>query len=168
MNDDSRFARARIRAQWQAMEDAGLSRERIAAAAAHLARVRDALDAVTDAFFVTYTRPGPGDAVLVDGGALAAMPREIGLRVVAALLGRVGGAAYRPRFERLESALCGARAAKPGGAHLARLPRRPRTETCCGISGLGRSSSRPRPGGKSRRKRGKKAHQPQIRHNRAT
>jgi tRNA(Ile)-lysidine synthase len=39
---------------------------------------------------------------LLDPMALAAAPREIGLRALAGLLGTVSGAAYRPRFEGLE------------------------------------------------------------------
>ena len=41
-------------------------------------------------------------AVLLDPAALAAAPREVGLRALAAVLMAVGGQAYRPRFESLE------------------------------------------------------------------
>jgi tRNA(Ile)-lysidine synthase len=39
---------------------------------------------------------------VLDAKAFSDAPREIGLRALATLLSRVGGAAYRPRFERLE------------------------------------------------------------------
>ena len=101
MNADPRFARARLRAAWPALEAAGLTAPRIAAASGHLARARAALDAATAAFLETSVRSVPAGAVL-DGAALGALPREVGLRALAALLDRVSGAAYRPRFERLE------------------------------------------------------------------
>jgi hypothetical protein len=41
--------------------------------------------------------------LLLDPEALVASPREIGLRALAALLCKVSGAAYRPRFDALES-----------------------------------------------------------------
>ena len=46
--------------------------------------------------------PERGQSVLLDPEALAAAPREIGLRALAALLKAVSAAAYPPRFESLE------------------------------------------------------------------
>jgi tRNA(Ile)-lysidine synthase len=101
MNDDERFARVRLRKAWPALEEAGLSKLRVAAAAAHLARARDALEMVTDAVFRRAVRPSQG-GVHVDGAALVSAPREIGLRALAQLLQLVSEKPYRPRFERLE------------------------------------------------------------------
>jgi tRNA(Ile)-lysidine synthase len=101
MNGDPRFARARIRAARAVLDEAGLSIERIAQAAVHLGRARDALDAVTAAVIRRACHTVDG-AVYVEREALAAAPREVGLRVLAHLLMAVGGQAYRPRFERLE------------------------------------------------------------------
>jgi len=101
MNEDERFARVRLRKAWPALEGAGLSKLRVAAAAAHLARARDALEMVTDAVFRRAVRPARG-GVHVDGIALVSAPREIGLRTLAQLLQLVSGKPYRPRFERLE------------------------------------------------------------------
>jgi len=42
------------------------------------------------------------DGFLIDGDALGGAPRELGLRVLARLLQKCSGAAYRPRFESLE------------------------------------------------------------------
>ena len=42
------------------------------------------------------------NAMLLDAQALRSAAREIGLRVLSSCLLRVGGARYRPRFERLE------------------------------------------------------------------
>jgi tRNA(Ile)-lysidine synthase len=102
MNTDPRFARARMRALWPTLEAAGLTRERIAAAARHLARARSALETQTRAFLDAHAH-STGVAVLIDAGALKKAPKEIGLRTLAALLQLVSGQNYRPRFERLES-----------------------------------------------------------------
>jgi tRNA(Ile)-lysidine synthase len=101
MNDEARFARVRLRKLIPLLEEAGLTRARIAGAAAHLARAREALDTVTAAVLVRAARP-QGAGVQVDVAALAAAPREVGLRALAQLLMLVSGQAYRPRFERLE------------------------------------------------------------------
>jgi len=101
MNADPRFARARLRAAWPELEALGLTPLRIAGAARHLARAREALEASTARFLADHSHFEDGTMTL-DGAALAALPRELGLRALAAALGRVSGAAYRPRFERLE------------------------------------------------------------------
>jgi tRNA(Ile)-lysidine synthase len=101
MNSEARFARSRIRALMPALDAAGLSSARIADAAAHLARARAALELATEAVLARAARPD-GKHVALDAKALAAAPREIGLRALAALLMAVSGEAYRPRFEALE------------------------------------------------------------------
>lgn len=98
MNGDPRFGRVRVR---EALKVLGVSSARIADAAAHLGRAREALDEVTEAVLRRACR-AEGKAVLVEGRALAAAPREVGLRALARLLMTVSGQAYRPRFERLE------------------------------------------------------------------
>lgn len=102
MNTDTRFARVLIRQSWPALEAIGLTRERVAGAAAHLGRARAALDAVSQAVLLRACRPS-GNSVLVEARALTAAPREIGLRVLAGVLMAVSRNAYRPRFERLEN-----------------------------------------------------------------
>ena len=101
MNDDPRFARVQIRKAWPALEAVGLSKGRIADAAAHLARARTALDAVSRAVLVRACR-FDGEEALLDPTALTGAPRELGLRALATVLMAVSGTAYRPRFERLE------------------------------------------------------------------
>ena len=103
MNHDPAFDRVRVRKARAALAEAGLSTARIAAAASHLARAREALEIVTGAVLARAVRPlREGDGVLLDSAALAAAPREVGLRALAAVLMAVGGQAYRPRFESLE------------------------------------------------------------------
>jgi tRNA(Ile)-lysidine synthase len=102
MNADPRFDRARLRGLWPALEAAGLKRERIAAAAGHLARAREALE-IRTAEFLTAHAVAVGETMLLDANALAEAPREIGLRALAAILQSVGAQEYRPRFDRLEA-----------------------------------------------------------------
>jgi len=101
MNAEERFARVRVRKALPALEGAGLSKQRLAAAALHLARAREALESVTDAVIVRACRRW-NDGIQVDRDALISAPREIGLRALAQLLMVVSGQPYRPRFERLE------------------------------------------------------------------
>ena len=101
MNADLRFARVRIRNAWPALEVVGLSKERVADAAAHLARARAALDTVSQAVLARACR-FDGKQALLDQAALAGAPRELGLRALAAVLMGVSENPYRPRFERLE------------------------------------------------------------------
>jgi tRNA(Ile)-lysidine synthase len=102
MNQEARFARTRIRALAGQLAEAGLSPTRIADAAVHLARAREALELVTEAVLARVARFHQGDRVLLDSLALAAAPREVGLRALAGLLMRLSGQAYRPRFDALE------------------------------------------------------------------
>jgi tRNA(Ile)-lysidine synthase len=101
MNLDERFARVRLRKAWSALEGAGLNKARLAGAAAHLARAREALDEVTQAVLTRSCRRYKS-GLQFDPAALTSAPREIGLRALAQMLMIVSGHAYRPRFERLE------------------------------------------------------------------
>jgi tRNA(Ile)-lysidine synthase len=129
MNLQPRFARTRIRALAGALAAAGLTPGRIADAADHLARAREALDLVTEAVLARAAKPVDG-AVLIDPLALAAAPREVGLRALASLLMGLSGQDYRPRFdalERLFERVTGGRlggGATLGGCALAPAPRR--------------------------------------------
>jgi len=105
MNEDARFARARIRKALPMLEAAGVPAQRIAEAAGHLARAREALEVATDAFLASHARFDAEQLALIDGAALGRIPREIALRALSATLMCVSGAAYRPRFERLENLL---------------------------------------------------------------
>jgi tRNA(Ile)-lysidine synthase len=114
MNSETRFARSRIRSLMPALEEAGLSPIRIADAAAHLARVRVALEMATDAVLARVART-QGNRMLLDATALMAAPREVGLRALAALLMGVSGEPYRPRFDALERLFDGIAGGRLGG-----------------------------------------------------
>ena len=101
MNEDPRFDRVKMRRLAPALAEVGLTPARIALAAAHLASGRDLLVGLALALEQMVSRPAEG-GVLLDQEALGDAPRELGLRVLAALLQAVSGAPYRPRFEALE------------------------------------------------------------------
>jgi tRNA(Ile)-lysidine synthase len=101
MNGEDRFARIRLRKLLPQLEEAGLTRARIAAAAGHLTRAREALETVTAAVLARAARK-VDHTIHLDAAALAAAPREVGLRALAQLLMTVSAQPYRPRFERLE------------------------------------------------------------------
>ena len=128
MNEDTAFDRVKLRKARAALEEAGLSSARIAAAAGHLARARESLETVTEAVLARAMQVGE-DCILLDPRALAAAPREIGLRALAWVLMAVSGQTYRPRFdslERLFDALTGPKprtAATLHGCHIGRTPR---------------------------------------------
>lgn len=101
-NRNDTFARVRMRMLSAALDDEGMTPLRLAATAAHMARVRESLDAAAAGLlarvFVLYDS-GYG---ILKPGALVAVPREIGLRALAGVLTCIGGGRYAPRFERLE------------------------------------------------------------------
>jgi len=101
MNHDPRFGRIRIRQNWDTLESLGLTRDRLANAAAHFARAREALDLATVAILARACRVEDGRA-LADREALVHAPSELGLRALATLLMAISRQGYRPRFERLE------------------------------------------------------------------
>jgi len=128
MNADPRFARVRLRDAWPFLERLELSPARIAAAAGHLARARDALEAATTQFLDESAMFEP-ERIVLDAAGLSLAPREIGLRALAEVLARLSGETYRPRFERLErlyDAICGGRLDAARTLHGCRIARAPR------------------------------------------
>ncbi|HWG80117.1 MAG TPA: tRNA lysidine(34) synthetase TilS [Stellaceae bacterium] len=101
-NRDHRYARARLRQGLTPLAEAGLTSERLAAAAARLGRVRAALEAEVARLLARCAAIDPAGFARLDVAVLAAAPAEIGARALAALLLMVSGAAYPPRGERLE------------------------------------------------------------------
>lgn len=101
MNDDDAFDRVKIRRAAKTLAGLGLTAPRLAATAAHLGRARAALENMTDAVLAQAAAKGQGGILLMPA-ALASAPREVGLRALAALLMKVSGQAYRPRFDALE------------------------------------------------------------------
>ncbi len=147
MNQDPRFDRVKIRRLAPALAEAGLGSGRIALAARHMAAAREALELVTAAVLERAVRPAPS-GLLLDPAALAAAPRELGLRALAALLQLVSGAPYRPRFEALERLYGQITAGRFRGATLAGCALRPAPakEQLFGPHTLKIAAERPRKG----------------------
>ena len=146
MNEDPRFTRVRLRKLLPLLAEAGVSPKRIADAAAHLRRARDALEWEVETFLARCSREVPS-TVLFNGAALREVPREIGLRAFSALLMRVSGRRYRARFERLEGAFDAVTspAFRQGRTLLGcRVAPAPKVDACFGPSTLAISCEGPR------------------------
>lgn len=146
MNADPRFARTRIRAFLPALEAAGIATPRIAAAARHLARAREALESEADEFLAARARIAPGEKALLDGAALLRAPREIGLRVLRRSLMLVGEKPVSPRFESLEPLFdaLGNRNFRPRTLHGCRIGRARRADALFGEATLVIAREKPR------------------------
>lgn len=114
-NANPRFLRARIRAAMPALEDLGLSRERLATTAAHLARANAAIEGIVRALAARALEFDPCGYALLHTASLDAAPDEAALRLMAGILKTVSGEAYAPRFDRLEALVAWLREA-PAGA----------------------------------------------------
>jgi tRNA(Ile)-lysidine synthase len=153
MNADPRFDRVKIRALAPALAEAGLGSGRIALAARHMAAAREALELVTAAVLERAVAATPADSrqpgLLLDPAALAAAPRDVSLRGLAALLQRVSGQVYRPRFTALERLhLQIAEGTLGGGATLSGCAIRPApaAERVFGLATLKITPEKPRKG----------------------
>ena len=104
-NADPAFDRVRARAALEPLAGLGLGPERLAATAAAMRRARAALDRMTADLARASVVAGPAGDALLDPAGLMGAPEEARLRLLAAVLCWVSGAAYRPRFARLEATL---------------------------------------------------------------
>jgi tRNA(Ile)-lysidine synthase len=101
-NEDTAFARVRLRHMLPGLGEEGFSEPRLAATARRMGRARIALESAATELLARATAIYPeGYAVLAPGEVLAA-PEETGLRALARLLTCVGGGQHGPRLERLE------------------------------------------------------------------
>jgi len=128
-NRDRTHGRVRIRQLKAALACEGLTASRLAAAAAHLARARAALEFTAADLLARAARPDPAGYLWLNPESLGKAPQEVRLRALARALMMVGGADYAPRLAsltRLEARLLGGlrRGATLGGCRI--LPRRGR------------------------------------------
>jgi tRNA(Ile)-lysidine synthase len=123
-NGDPAYARARLRRLAPAMAAEGLTADRLAATARRLGRARAVLEQAVAAAAVERVVLHPGGWAILAG--LAALPEEIGLRLLARLLLAIGGGAHPPRLDRLErlrqALMAGASARTLAGCRMAPLP----------------------------------------------
>jgi tRNA(Ile)-lysidine synthase len=128
-NENDRFARVQIRNLMPALNEAGITRSRIAAAAAHLRRAREAIDTAVATLIASAVELSPCGYALVSMWRFKEAPCEIALRALSRLVEAMGGGEYPPRFEQTEAALAWFRAtgSTPRGRTFGgcRLERRP-------------------------------------------
>lgn len=100
-NENIRFDRVKARRLLKELAPLGLDVARLADTAAHMARVRVALEAETRTLLALHAVLAVTGHVEADIAGLVAAPEEIGLRALAEILKCVGGSDYPPRFEAL-------------------------------------------------------------------
>ena len=125
-NESDRFARVRMRKLMPALSVAGVTSDRIADAANHLRRAKDAVDIAVNALIKNAEVSQWGYALL-DPSHFVAAPDEVALRALARLVEAFGAVAYPPRLEQTQATLGWLRSPKAtpkgrtlGGARLAR------------------------------------------------
>lgn len=112
-NTDARYDRVQMRALAPELAAVGLTAARLAAAARHLARASEAIDAAADGFMRAAMRVDAAGAVRLARAPWEATPDEVRLRVLATAVQVAGGASYPPRFDVLERADARARSGEP-------------------------------------------------------
>jgi tRNA(Ile)-lysidine synthase len=112
-NGDRRFERVRMRGLGPALAAHGLSADRLAESAAHLARAAVAIDACVTTLLAAHFTVDPFGVVRGGLAAIAAAPEEIALRTLARIVQAAGGAQYPVGSEKL-GALYRALAARDG------------------------------------------------------
>ena len=101
-NLDTAYARVRLRALLPELAAEGLDVPHMAGLAGRFAALRAALDGRMAARLAHAARPHPAGFVRLDRAVLAACASWEGERVLARVLGAVGGGGYPPRGERVE------------------------------------------------------------------
>jgi len=101
-NDDSAYARVRLRRLLPELAEEGMTPARLGSATHNLGRARAALEADVAAALARAVRPDPAGFVYLDPEVLGRESEEVSLRALARSLMAVGGCDYTPRLERLE------------------------------------------------------------------
>ncbi len=118
-NRDPRFTRARLRALSEALEEEGLSAERLSLLARRVRRSEMALDAMAGAAAAALAQraAAPRDAIRFEIGPFLRLPEEIALRLLGKTIGIVGdeGPVELGKLESLWAALFDPQAKAPGG-----------------------------------------------------
>ena len=104
-NENERFERVKARRILSELRPLGLDARRLADTAAHMARVRRALEAETRSLLSDHACLASMGYVVADPAIFATASEEIALRALAEILKVVGGHDYPPRFEALEGLL---------------------------------------------------------------
>ncbi len=112
-NSNDRFDRVKARKALALLQPLGISVERLAAVADHLADARQALEAVTGTAWTRVMRDH-GLAVHIDMPVLASEPVEVQRRLVVALIRRLAAGDYAPRGGAVRALLARLLAGKGG------------------------------------------------------
>lgn len=102
-NRNPLFTRSRIRALLPALAEAGIGSATLAATASRMARARDYLESQTRDAAAQMLHNMPSGYLRLHLPAFAALHEEIALRLLAAAIGQMTGAPYRPRFSELHA-----------------------------------------------------------------
>lgn len=127
-NENSAYARVRMRRLLPVLAADGLEAAQFSTAAGHLSRARAVLDDQVAALLAAAAALFPAGYIRLDSELLRAEPAEVSRRALAHCLVTVGGGNYAPRLERLvrlHDAICAGRlggGATLGGCRV--LPRR--------------------------------------------
>lgn len=103
-NEDTRFDRVRMRQAMGLLSDLGLDTQTLSDTSQRLSVAREALQAAAITLALQSCQEWAG-TVAIDAEKLQGAPQETHLRLIAAILGFVSGAAYRPRLEALRTTL---------------------------------------------------------------
>jgi len=109
-NTDPRFDRVAIRGLMPGLAERGLTAERLAGTAQHLARAADALDGMVSSLIAENFVVDACGTIATSGAALMISHDEIALRALARLVSAAAGALYTPRLDRLQALLRAIRA----------------------------------------------------------
>jgi tRNA(Ile)-lysidine synthase len=102
-NENPAFERVRMRRALRAFAAMGVNAASIARSAARLREAREALDAVALAFMAAHVNFQPEGYALLNARALRLQPKAIAMRVLARILGSIGGAARPAALSQIES-----------------------------------------------------------------
>lgn len=100
-NDDPRFDRVKLRQAAPFLAELGLTPERLAQTASHMARARDSLQQAASAFGAAHYRQDTGGDLLLAVEALDLAQGDIPARVFASALQWISQSGYRPRYDAL-------------------------------------------------------------------
>lgn len=101
-NEDTSFARVRLRRLLPKLGQEGLTEPRLAATARRMARARVALESAATELLARVVAIYPEGYAVLKAGELLAAPEDTGLRALSRLLTCVGGNRHGARMERLE------------------------------------------------------------------
>ena len=101
-NADPRYRRVQARGLWAHLKALGITPERMAQTATHLARARDALEREAGQLMARACQIHGAGYARLDTAMLKDAHAEVGLRVLSRVLQSVSGGDYGPRFNKLE------------------------------------------------------------------